>query len=100
MSSSALAWLSDALDGGGNSDSGGDSSGDITLGSGGSPDSGSWWDSIVNFVEAPFQATQNFFAGLENTIWLAVIVIAVLVIVIVLALGYAPNVKHIVPHFV
>jgi hypothetical protein len=62
--------------------------------------SGSVWDSIGSvFTYVPnWIATQ--IGQAENLVLVALITIAVLILAVAILIGFAPNVKHLLPHFV
>ena len=61
---------------------------------------GNWYDGIISALEFPFNWVSNTVNSVENTALLAIVILAVLLIAVVALIGFAPNVKHIVPHFV
>lgn len=65
-----------------------------------SSSSSSVWDSIGGiFTYVPnWIATQ--IGQAENLVLVALITIAVLILAVAILIGFAPNVKHLLPHFV
>jgi preprotein translocase subunit SecY len=87
-----MAWL-------GLSDSASDSSSgaDVSISSQGL--SSSIFDTIGNALTYVPRWIAAQVSGAENTVLLALVILAILIIAVIALIGFAPNVRHIIPHF-